>query len=470
MNDIQNKTTDNITDRYYKIILYLSLLIGIVLRIAGYVGELWLDEIWNLEVVAKITNPLNLYLSPDRYDGHSSLHTLILSLFSNNINPRIIRAPSLFFSIFSLLLITFWQRLEIKERAVLSFLFSTSYLFVLYSTEARGYSGMMFFMVLAYLLFRSNNFTLVGELSLAISVILSFLFHYSVITFYIAILAHDILNVVKDRKILRPVSHITIVTFLLAFYILVLRQLPDGSGPRPSNFDTLIDVLSSSLGGTTLSPTFQLSILISSLIALFVLILIVILIYKLILTDFKLGIFFSCGIIIFPIILILVKQPLIVLNRYFLSSSFLILTLFSYHYSKSSKKLKFLLLAVFTIATIGNAWHLISLIKYQRGSYLPILNYLQKNQVPTTTPILVDHDFRHLKYLRYYQSKFPVIDILEIDSSHKYNFYVTHSIDWGFVPKNTILLSNKQKFQLAVSSDSTHLSGIRWFLYKSSNY
>jgi len=117
--------------------IVILLIAGTALRILAANGELWLDEVWNIKSVQKLHSVFDVYLVQKGMDGHSSLFSCILFLFSPNLPNFFYRVPSLLFSILTLLVLYFNTSGSPQLRFLTLLFFSSSYLFILYGIEAR---------------------------------------------------------------------------------------------------------------------------------------------------------------------------------------------------------------------------------------------------------------------------------------------------------------------------------------------
>ena len=133
------------------VVLFLALL-GVVLRCAATRGELWLDELWSLELLRGVTNPLDILVRV-RHDNNHPLNSLWLWFLGEPRPAWAYRLPSLLFSVAALVVVT-RRTMQTPEgwRALWVLLLATSFMMVLYGSEARGYSLAIACALIAYTL------------------------------------------------------------------------------------------------------------------------------------------------------------------------------------------------------------------------------------------------------------------------------------------------------------------------------
>jgi len=131
------------------------LLVAVVLRVAGAFNDLWLDEIWSLDLVrTSVTSPLDVFTAV-RHDNNHWLNSLVLYALGPGRPLSVYRLPAVGFGIATV--VAGWavgRRGGRAEGFVTLLLLGLSYLLVHYSSEARGYAPAVFFAVAGYGLMR----------------------------------------------------------------------------------------------------------------------------------------------------------------------------------------------------------------------------------------------------------------------------------------------------------------------------
>jgi hypothetical protein len=140
---------EHISKPFYSGGLALIILLGVALRIVGASGDLWFDEIWQLQTVHNfhsIWDQFNLKISA----AQPSAYSVLLYLVGSD-EPLPMRLPSLLFGILSIPLMAWLTYPRGKvESLIATLLFAIAYPLVLYGSEARGYSAMIFFGLAAW--------------------------------------------------------------------------------------------------------------------------------------------------------------------------------------------------------------------------------------------------------------------------------------------------------------------------------
>ncbi len=465
-------------------IVLFVFLSGACLRSLASSGELWLDEIWNLDASFSMSSPFDVYFKRDAHlDGHSSLETVLLAFFQPGLADYVYRLPSLFFSIGLLLLLSLstlkekqWQRL--LTGCLLCVFASLSYLLVVYGTEIRGYSGMLFFITLSFLSlkrFSEERGTLGTAFVFSLSAIIAFLFHYSAITYYVSTLVWSLFLMASQPRPQRQrlaLAHVLCLCAIGLMYLTVVRHLPEGTGPRPSYFDTFVSSLSVTGGGPVISPVLPSSIPWILLIALTVLLIGVYEIRAREREGRSDWIFFACVVFYFPVLLVVLKRPDVVHPRYFLTASYFWQWLFasfivrSWYNTRISRVGAAILSIVFIIT---NSYSLLQLYFNQRGRYRSIIDIVASPpESADETLLVVDHEFRHRYPLEYYRGNrsIKIIDEDQIDRETSYRWYLRHSLDWGEVAPPSVTLHNRQTFTLYREYSAPQLTSWRVMVYK----
>lgn len=305
----------------------ILIVLGIILRVPGLFGDLWLDEIWGLEAARSIHSPLDFITG--QLDGHLTLYTVYLWIVSGSDNPIVLRLLSFIFGcglLFILaLLIPASRRVE---RYTLLFLVAVSYPFILYSSEARGYSGMLFFGALSLLLLERQKMEVSEKEAILffISNSLAFLFHLSYVQFfgalllYGAVLAVGRLSSTKEQWSFLYRLFGPIILFLIGAYIVVLRLMPQGTGTLVSYPETIIDAIAVTIGAPLLSEHALAAGTLTLAASLAAIVLLVVEVARQKSLGLYRWIFFCSALFIMPAAVVFLLEPRILHPRYFLMS------------------------------------------------------------------------------------------------------------------------------------------------------
>ncbi|MGE0759725.1 MAG: hypothetical protein AB7O38_22100 [Pirellulaceae bacterium] len=128
-----------------------SLFIGIMLagalflRLAATTGELWLDEIWSLELASSVASPLRIFTDL-RHDNNHLLNTCLLWLLGPELAPAACRIPAVLAGTATVWLGSVLAARQGRLAAVTALtVLGSSYLLIHYSSEARGYAWLLLF-------------------------------------------------------------------------------------------------------------------------------------------------------------------------------------------------------------------------------------------------------------------------------------------------------------------------------------
>jgi hypothetical protein len=212
------------------------LALGVLLRLRGLFTDFWLDEIWGLRIALDASSPLAL-ITRIHYDTN---HPLV-SIFMHALGP--LRHWE-------------WYRLlsfacglgtiAVVPQRTYRILASISFPLIVYSSEARGYAPAAFFLVLASVVWRKS------ALGFGIAIVLAILSHLSAVAVYLGFLAVDLVALSPARGQARvPVlhRHILPIAFGAFYYLVKVRHLVAGGGPRWSLSDAITGAASLAAGG-----------------------------------------------------------------------------------------------------------------------------------------------------------------------------------------------------------------------------
>ncbi|RMG41640.1 MAG: hypothetical protein D6719_08100 [Candidatus Dadabacteria bacterium] len=447
--------------------------IGLFLRLNAVRGDLWLDEIWSLNLAASVRN-ISEIIFKLRIDNNHILNTLWLYFAGPLHSALVYRLPSLISSLLSLWLACFVLfREEPLKRAFFAILFSCSYPLVLYTTEARGYGMLILFTLLAHISLEKllKGTSLTALLIFWLSSLLALLSHLTFILYYLAVV---IWTMVVYRERLRPAGlmklHSVPLLSIIWLYSVFIRYLPEGTGVLMSFPDFVLRTLSVTAGGP-IPSAYNINI---SLVALMTALLFFILLCAGLYIDRKNNknkLFFYCLVIfILPLFVVLVLKPRVLSVRYFvlniLFSYPLLAAFFAERFSqdRAGKLVSLLLLGAFLA---GSGWYHCRFYRYQRGQYLLALNYVKNKDSASQITIGSDHDFRNRTMIQYFKKHTAGLDNIKYVSDNSGNvpvWYLKHTQDI-YEPSSNVITVNNHSYTLKKMYDFAGLSGWRWIVY-----
>ncbi len=451
--------------------IFALILLGIAFRITGIFNDLWLDELWSFEFVKASHSWLDIF-TKFHHDNNHYLNTLFMYL----IGPQgdwYYRLLSLVSGVGGLVMLASICETR-RSHFMTTLLYSCSYLLVLYSTEARGYGPLIFFLLLGYCsLFHFIERDRLSDLFLFnLAVVLGTLSHLSFIQFYIV--AFGISFVVLCRK--RLLRFIKLHTFPVIFMALLQDlYLPIvlGSGPRFGYLDEALNALLLLSGMPRFSTSIPFTIWLAVGVACFVIIAALIEIgirYK----QKKAEALFLAGVICLPVILVPLLQPRVIFVRYFMVSILFLLLLLGSFFARLSLRGVFgrlIVSVVLYLYLFGNCGYLLNFFKHGRGNYSEILQYIDRNS-PKGEVISIgsDHDFRNGVMFSYYSEKLGLKGRMNLLTEDELNnvtpsFFVKQSQDRYFAPEQAIVISTG-RYVLRQVVPFVAESGFTWMVYE----
>jgi hypothetical protein len=239
----------------------LILAVGALIRVRAAMNDLWLDEIWSIELVRELHSALGVF-TQTHHDNNHYLNSLFIYFLGQRGNWPGYRIPAEVFGIGAVVLAWFIGARRDKWTAFFSaFLVSFSYVLILYSSEARGYAPLIFFCFLCFLIlqlfFDNPRWQLAALFSL--SAVLGFTSHLTFLIFLSASLIWFWVRLFRLKFSLTTIVAWTAgfyaipFIYLGALYLVDLRSLQIGGGTPMSVLDGYGATLAWALGGPNAS-------------------------------------------------------------------------------------------------------------------------------------------------------------------------------------------------------------------------
>ena len=455
------------------------LAVAAIIRTFAALNDLWLDEIWSLRVVGQISSPLDVF-TKIHFDNNHYLNSLWLYLCGFRGNWPGYRIPSLLAGVGTVILAgLIGRRRNVSAAFFAMLLMAFSYVQILYSSEARGYSAAVFFSLFSYYLLENylEKRRWHSAVLLSISSVLGFTSHLIFLNFFCAALLWSGYRLVKSgigvkRAFTAMLACYAAPTiFLAALYWIDIRHMVVGGGTPTS----LPGIYASSLAWTLGAPSGNSMPQLASFAAIVL---------------FGAGIWilwrdkpdsaipFVAVILVMPILLATIYNAEDVYVRYFIIGMAFLLILSSfvlavlYRLGSLGKAISFLLLIVYFAA---NGWHTLSLFKDGRGKYTEAIRFLAENTKESTVTIGGDHDFRIPLIIEFYASNAMGKKRAEYYKRESWpqsgpEWFVSHkesfedpvppaSMGTGF----TDFAGNQ--YELLKTFPTAPLSGFHWFVY-----
>lgn len=193
-------------------------LLALVLRLFAASGDLWLDEIWSLDLVGRLTS-VDQVLWRVNHDNNHFLNSAWLYLVGPDASPLVQRGLSIVFGAATVLVASaiVADRGRPAQLAA-GLLFAISYPMVHYGSEARGYAGLVLFTLLAILCLERRFDGRGSALALAAAILLGFLSHLTMLASLAMLVAWTVwVFLMQGRGPLRAAGG-TVWIFLPAFF------------------------------------------------------------------------------------------------------------------------------------------------------------------------------------------------------------------------------------------------------------
>jgi MFS family permease len=384
-----------------------SFAIGVIVRVFAAHNDLWFDEVWSLQLVRERVHSFADVFTNVKHSNNHHLCSLWMWLVGQNASALVYRLPSVLASIGTIVLAgLIGLRQSRRAGSVAVILTSWSYLLIHFGTEARGYSLVIFFALLAWYALqqfegkRSWSWTVVFWSA----VVLGFLAHLEFVICFAGLVAWALWRFVRYRlkwrdTVLDLFAVFTVpIMLLLAFYFVAIRGMEVGGGPEWQVTPLMIKTASYMLGG----PASGIAAGIVALLA--VASIYVVLIYLMFERDDR-WIFYAVVIVV-PLGMLPILLTVALSVRYFMISVAVSLVLLSsgcaalLRRGVAGRNMGLTLLAIFIA---GNAVSTGKLLRFGRGQYLAALRFIEKTSDGREVVIMSDHDFRNGMLVNYYK-------------------------------------------------------------------
>ena len=445
------------------------------LRLVGVDKDLWLDEIWSIDVAAGLRSPLAALTL--HHEINHYLNTIWLYLVGPGRGSVVYHLVAFISGVASVATAGLIGLRRDRATALFMMLvFAMSYELVLYSSEARGYSTLVLFSLLSFYCLEScindakGGRWIAGYAAFAVAGLLSHPVFVSVLT---AGVAWTVVDTVRSRRTMGGVAlavlrihGIPLACFAL-LYVIDLRLIVAGGG-TPAR--SLIDAYGTSFAWALGTLRGDAPALVSCIVAV-------------ILLDLGLRhvsragstswVFFAVA-IAFPVVVILVRGSDLVYTRHFLVSTIFLLMLFGLllasWWTRGQRVISGVMLAVYCGV---NGWHTLELAVRGRGQYREAIKYMVDRTPGPTLTIGGDQDFRIGTELAYYLPRDVVLKRAQ---------YIPHGSwpaggpQWLITQRESfepvrpvddhIVDPAGHDYELVETFPTAPLSGLHWYLYR----
>jgi hypothetical protein len=461
--------------------LVLAVAIGAVsamLRVWACLNDFWLDEIWSWTMAQRVTSAWQI-IAGLHHDNNHYLNTLWMYLLGDQRDWVLYRVPALVGGTTAVIAAGLGQRRRDRIAALTAMLLlGVSYLLVLYSSEARGYGPVMAFALFAFFAAQRHleDERWTSAALFWLSSVLGFLSTLTFSSCYLGILAWSGVRLARERRDWWQATgraarmHVVPVAFVLAVYLVDVRQMVIGGGPRFSLGSVLESAFALALG----APQSGGWAIVASSCALLLWAAGVWMLWR---DGSDVWVFFVVTIGLAPLLQVLLWQAPVLFVRYWLVSVLFFLLLLSQLLARLYRQAvagKIVFLALLSLFVVGNLSHTARLLRYGRGSYLAPLEYIVDHTHGSLVTVGSDHDFRHPMVLGFYTRYLRKHSKVEYYARSEWpasgpEWFLAHSQDQELRPPQTLTLGLGDRYALVKQYPYGGLSGWREFVYHNLN-
>jgi hypothetical protein len=385
----------------------VSVVAGVILRALAARDDLWFDEIWTLDLLNQRVRSFGDVFTNFKHSNNHHLTSLWMWLVGQEAGGWIYRLPSVLASIGTIALAGLIagrrSRLEAYVAATLT---SWSYLLIHFGTEARGYSAVVFFALLAwYALLRFEERRSWRRLVFFwAAIVFGFLAHLEFAVCAVGLGAFFLRRLVCDRnkwrQNLRDLFTLFAVpaTLSLLFYLVAIRGMELGGGEPYDFVPLLVKTASYMVGGPGEGAVAWIAAMLAGAAICACLLALV--------RRRDEHWFFLAVIIAAPVLLIAIKRPEQLYVRYFVVSVAFVLVLVASGLADLLRRRSTGLLIGITLLalfTLGNAINTANLLRFGRGQYRAALRFIEGQSRDHDLFLTSDHDFRNAMLVNYYK-------------------------------------------------------------------
>ena len=463
-----------------------SFAVGTALRVFAAHNDLWFDEVWTLKLLRERVHSFGDVFINLKHSNNHHLCSLWMWLVGQNASAIVYRLPCVFASIGTIVLaglIGLRQSRLVGCIAVI--LTSWSYLLIHFGTEARGYSMVIFFALLAWYALqefeqRRSWFWIIVFWS---AVVMGFLAHLEFVVCLAGLVVWSLWRFTRNpsmwrRALLDLFALFTVpAVLLLVFYFVSIRGMEVPGGPTYRFLPLLIKTASYTVGGPG-------SGVVAGIIALLaVAALCVAMIYLKYDGDDR-WIFYAV-VFITPLVLVAIARPEQLYVRYFMISVAMSLLLFSSASALTSCRgatglaIGFVVLAFYVT---GNAANTMNLFRFGRGQYLTALRFIETNSKDKKILVSSSSDLGNGALVNYYKQYLDrPNDLKYVDQETLRKDYVrtggrSLGAEWLILhlhdftkPPARVADEYGNGYQLVTVYQYSDLSGSSWLLYHNLN-
>lgn len=368
------------------------------IRICGALNDLWLDEIWSLDLARQISSPISVFTKLHHENNHY-LNTLYIYLAGDRGNWLGYRVPSLVGGIATVGVAGLIGRRRDAPSAIFAMVVTgSSYVLILYSSEVRGYAWLVFFALLsfywldAYMERPGWRLALLFSLTSVLGLVTTPVF---VGTLFAALMWSGY-RLIRSRceagHVARALAscYAAPFVFLAVLYFVDLRYLVAGGGTSGSLLNCYVSALAWAVG----APSGGALAILGCIAAVVILDAGIRMLRQERSDSFT---FFLGAIVACPLLLAIVRGSNVVYVRHFIIAITFLQILFSFLLARlfqAGRSGRCICAGLLAIYVVANGWHAVTLATYGRGRYSDAVRYIAEHSKRPVVEIGGDHDFR----------------------------------------------------------------------------
>lgn len=230
-------------------ILSVIVLVGFVLRLAGTLNDLFIDEVWSVYLTGRVGSIGDIFFRL-KHDNNHWLNSAWLYLNAGTTSPTLLRLPAVILGTAAVALTGLIARRMGQKEAILATVFvACSCFLVNYGSEARGYAGAMGFGLLAVWL--ADRFfrrpTIGWGAAYVAAAAIGCLWH---LTAVMALIGIAVWTARRKQWLPWLLAHAAIGGFIVALYFTSVRGMDIGGGIQAKPWMALLDAAAVPFGAS----------------------------------------------------------------------------------------------------------------------------------------------------------------------------------------------------------------------------
>jgi hypothetical protein len=437
-------------------------LLATALRLCGAMNDLWLDEVWSLKLACAVASPLDIF-TKIHHDNSHYLNSLWLYFLGPHRNPIWYRMPSILAGAGMVVVAGLIGRRRNPAAGLFAMLLTAlSYPLVLYGSEARGYSFMVFFSFLAFYALdcylEKPDWRYAALFS--VSAILGLLSHLTFINVLIASICWCWWRMRSVRDLIQCCAAPCAVFAVL--YVVDVRHLVEGGGGLSQSLGyTYASAMAWALGAPTVYAFPLTTIIVCAAF------------YLTRRDSARAFVFFVAVIVVVPLLLTVVRNSPTLFVRYFLPSMVFVLILAAWvlaalFYKGGVSRIAAIVLLIAFAAL--NGFSTCQLLKFGRGHYQDAIRFIASHTRGKTISIDSDNNFQVPLMLDYYADALGGKPMEYHRDAHEpwgpeWIICQKDSLEDRTPPHGQFIESAGVRYELVEAVPTAPLSGLQWFIW-----